>query len=76
MVKKGAAMDEYRTAYRLAFDYHAKYAPFPQTVEAWEAAARDMAAFSTQGGNSEFLNALLLAIMDEFDRLWKAAQGK
>ena len=68
-------MDEYKAAYRLAFDYHAKYAPFPPTLELWEAAARDMAAFSTAGGNSEFLNSLLLAVMDEFGRKWKAEQG-
>jgi len=67
-------MDEYRTAYRLAFDFHSKYAPCPPTVEAWEAAARDMAAFSIQGGNSAFLDSLLLAIMDEMERKWKAAQ--
>ena len=61
-------MEEYKAAYRLAFDYHAKYAPFPPTLELW-------AEYSTAGGNSEFLNSLLLAVMDEFGRKWKAEQG-
>ena len=67
-------MEEYRTAYRLAFDFHAKYAPFPPTLELWEAAARDLGECCSQHENSPFLAALLLAIMDEMDRLWKAAQ--
>lgn len=67
-------MEEYRTAYRLAFDFHAKYAPFPPTLELWEAAARDLGECCSQHENSPFLAALLLAIMDEMDRQWKAAQ--
>ena len=67
-------MEEYRTAYRLAFDFHAKYAPFPPTLELWEAAARDLGECCSRHENSPFLAALLLAIMDEMDRQWKAAQ--
>lgn len=69
-------MDEYKAAYRLAFDFHAKYAPFPPTLELWEAAARDMGEFSAKGGSGPFLNSLLMAVMDEFDRLWKAEQAQ
>ena len=67
-------MEEYKTAYRLAFDFHAKYAPFPPTLELWEAAARDLGECCSQNGNSPFLAALLLAVMDEMDRQWKAEQ--
>lgn len=67
-------MEEYKAAYRLAFDYHAKYAPFPPTLELWEAAARDMAEYSIKGGSGPFLCALLLAVMDEMERLWKSTQ--
>lgn len=67
-------MEEYRSAYRLAFDFHAKYAPFPPTLELWEAAARDMGKFSAAGGGGPFLCSLLLAVMDEMERQWKAEQ--
>lgn len=67
-------MDEYRSAYRLAFDFHAKYAPFPPTGDVWQAAAADLGKASAAGGNNPFLNELLIAVYNEMERQWKHSQ--
>lgn len=70
----GAHMQEYNRCYRIAFEYHKKYAPFPATLEAWDTALKDMFATYQDGGETEFLRELLYAVFGEFERRYRAAQ--
>lgn len=49
-------------------DFHAKYAPFPATPDAWAAATDEMCAISNAHGNNPFLMAMLCAVREELER--------
>ncbi len=68
--------DPYKGIYRAVFDYHERHAPFPQTSAQWRAAAEDMAQVSAKHGGNPFINSLLMAVYEEFERLWKNTADK
>ena len=67
-------MEEYGKLYRIAFDFHKQFYPCPSDPDSWVKAAQEMGKASSQGGNNPFLNDLLIVIMDEMERRWKATQ--
>ena len=67
----GIGTEEYSRFYRMVFDFHKKYAPCPVDVEAWEAACKDVAEVSNQGGNHPFLMAMLGAVQEELERRYQ-----
>ena len=59
--------------YRLAYDFHKKWAPFPVTSEDWEKMGLEAAAVCHLNGNDQFLSDLLMAVMDDFGREYEKA---
>ena len=62
---------EYKTAFRAAFDFMARWQPFPSNPEAWADAARDLGNAADECGNNPFMNDLLLAVYSELERNYK-----
>lgn len=60
-------MPEYSRTFRIVFDYQKKYAPFPQTQEAWNAAITEANAICNQDAGNRFLRDMLIAIFTEFE---------
>ena len=71
-------MTEYGKIYRAAFDFHKRWMPCPNSLEEWEAAAREICTVSNQGGNDPFLMDILAAVYSELERKYKERkdQGK
>ena len=61
--------------FRIAFDFAERWKPCPDSLEEWEAAAREIGVICSQNGNNPFLGDLILAVYDEFGRQWKARKG-
>ena len=64
-----------KKAFRIAFDFAERWKPCPDSLEEWEAAAREAGAISYQNGNDPLLMGLLIAVYDELDRQWKKRKG-
>ena len=63
-----------KQAWRLAFDFQARWAPCPKTLADWEACDEDMIATLRGGGNAPLLRALLVAVWNEFERVSDASE--
>ena len=59
--------------YRLAYDFHKKWSPFPVTSEDWEKMGLEAAAVCRLHGNDPFLTDLLIAAMNDFGREYEKA---
>ena len=66
---------ENKKAFRIAFDFAERWKPCPDSLEEWEAAAREIGVICSQNGNNPFLGDLILAVYEEFGRQWKARKG-
>ena len=64
-----------KKAFRIAFDFSERWKPCPDSLEEWEAAAREIGVICSQNGNNPFLGDLILAVYEEFGRQWKARKG-
>ncbi len=60
--------------YRLAYDFHKKWAPFPVTSEDWEKMGLEAAAVCHLHGDDPFLTDLLIAAMNDFGREYVKAR--
>ena len=60
-----------KQAFRIAFDFAERWKPYPQSLEEWEAAAREMGVICGQNGNNPYLGDLILAVYEELGRRWK-----
>ncbi len=60
--------------YRLAYDFHKKWAPCPATPETWEKMGLEAAALCHLHGNDPFLMDLITAVMDDFGREYENAE--
>lgn len=60
--------EEYKRDFRAAFNFLAKWEPFPATLNDWEAAARESGEVYTQNGGSKLLCALMVAVFEELGR--------
>lgn len=58
----------YNEVFRAVFNYQAKYQPFPADDEAWNKAGEELTELSKQGNGNQFLDALLVAVFQEFER--------
>lgn len=65
----------YNKYYRIVFDFHAKYNPFPATPTAWETAADEVNIISNAHGNNPFLMDMLCAVWEELERAEQQAAG-
>ena len=66
---------DYKKAFRIAFDFLERWKPCPNTLEEWEAAARELGAIGAKHGSDPLLCGLIIAVYDEFDRQWKERNG-
>ena len=64
-----------KKAFRIAFDFAERWKPCPDSLEEWEAAAREIGVICGQNGNDPFLQGLIIAVYDNFDREWKKRKG-
>lgn len=64
-------MPEYNRMFRIAYDYQKKYAPFPQTMEAWNAAIDEANAICNQDADNRFIRDMLIAIFTEFETQYR-----
>lgn len=62
-------MSEYKRAFRIAFDYLEQHLPPQNTPEWWTAAAQEISAIYNQANGTPFLQALLLAVYGELERI-------
>ena len=62
--------------YRLAYEFHKRWAPFPATVDDWCKAAEEAAKACAAHGNDEFLKGLLETVYSDFERQYKAERGE
>ena len=69
--EKGADQLLNNQYYRLAYDFHRKWSPFPPTVKGWEDAGLEAADICFRHGNDPFLSDLLTAVMDDLGREYK-----
>lgn len=60
--------------YRLAYEYHERWEPCPQSGDEWEKAAIDGAKVCADNGNHPFLKALMKAVYDEMGRNYKGKE--
>lgn len=61
--------------YRLAYNFHRKWAPFPADAAGWERAGLEAAAVCYLHGNDPFLTDLVVAVMEDFGREYEKAGG-
>ena len=59
---------EYKQAFRVAFNFLDKWQPCPETLEQWEAIGQEAAIIHEQSGGNKFLCSLLVAVIDELER--------
>ena len=64
-----------KKAFRAAFDFAERWKPCPNSPEEWEAAAREIGVICEQNGNDPYLQGLIIAVYDEFERQWKLRKG-
>lgn len=57
--------------YRLAYEYHQKWSPYPKTEDDWRKAAEEAGLISDANGNDPLLMDLITAVLDDFGREWK-----
>lgn len=62
-------MQEYKRAFRIAFDYLEQHLPPQNTPEWWIAAAQEISGIYNQANRNPFLQALLLAVYGELERI-------
>lgn len=62
-------MSEYKRAFRIAFDYLEQHLPPQNTPEWWTAAAQEISGIYNQANRNPFLQALLLAVYGELERI-------
>ena len=62
--------------YRLAYEFHKRWSPFPATVDDWCKAAQEAAQACAAHGNDEFLKGLLETVYSDFERQCKAERGE
>ena len=62
--------------YRLAYDFHKKWAPCPAAPDDWENTGLEAAALCHLHGNDPFLSDLLMTVMDDFGREYEKAGEK
>ena len=67
---------DHKKAFQIAFDFLTRWTPCPDSLEEWEAAAREAGTICGQNGNDPLLMGLITAVYDEFDRQWKERNGK
>ncbi len=60
---------DYNKYYRLAYDFHARWFPYPADTMKWEHCLDDVRAVSIQNGDNPFLQNLLMNIIEEMQRL-------
>lgn len=72
--KGESATEHYKKDFRAAYDFMARWQPFPSDLDGWLEAAHDVGQVSAAGGNTPFLMDLLTAVYNEFDRRYKKAQ--
>ena len=56
--------------YRAAYDFHEKWAPFPQTADNWLPAATEMRNLASIH-NDKLLDSFLIAIFNDFEREYR-----
>ena len=68
-------MPEYSRMFRIVFDYQKKYAPFPPTLDAWNAAITEANEICRQDLNNRFLLDMIAAVFTEFENQYRKQQG-
>ena len=61
-------MEKYNNFYRVAHDFHRRWAPAPANDEEWDEAAEDLNHTANRNGNDPFLMDMLTAIFTELER--------
>ena len=64
-----------KKAFRIAFDFAERWKPCPDSLEEWEAAAREIGVICGQNGSDPLLGDLIIAVYNNFDREWKKRKG-
>lgn len=62
--------------YRLAYEFHLKYSPFPKSTDDWCNAAEEAGRICGTNDNDPLLMSLIMAVYDDFDREYKAARER
>ena len=62
-------MSAYKRAFRLAYEYLERHLPPHNTPEWWTAAAQEISGIYNQANRNPFLQALLLAVYGELERI-------
>lgn len=60
--------------YRIGYDFHKKWSPYPKTPEAWTEAAMEMGDICRKNGNGKFIVSLMAAIYQDFGEEWKTRE--
>ena len=62
--------------YRLSYEFHKRWSPFPVTAEEWQQAAKEAAQTCADNGNDKFLIDLFVAVYGDLERQYKAERGE
>lgn len=62
-------MTNYKLFFRFAYDYLEQHLPPQNTPEWWTAAAQEISGIYNQSNRTPFLQALLLAVYGELERI-------
>lgn len=65
-------MNNYNMTYRLAYDFHARWFPYPKDLLAWERSLDDVRALLIDNDDNPFLRDVLTNIMEEMERCYQA----
>lgn len=60
--------------YRLAYEFHKKWSPFPVTVEDWQQAGKEAAQTCAENGNDKFLIDVMVAVYSDLEQEYKKAE--
>lgn len=65
-----SSVKDYNVFYRLAYEFHARWFPYPANTLNWEKCLDDMRSVAVQNGNNPFLQDVLMNVVDEMQRVY------
>lgn len=70
--RRESVMGHYKRMYRTVYNFHQRYAPFPDSEEKWALAAQDAVGIAK---GSPFASDLLTAVYNELERCYNKERG-
>lgn len=76
MIGKGGQAVINDKYYRLAYEFHRRWGPYPATMDDWCMAAHELATICAENNDERLLSNLMIAVYEDLESEYKAAQKR